>query len=122
MGRLYYAQDVSAVTGACLLVRKALFDELNGLDERFTVAFNDVDFCLRIREKGLLVVFNPYAELTHYESRSRGFENTEEKRIRFENEVRMFRERYRELLESGDPYYNRNFSLDSADFTVQIAP
>ena len=101
MGRLYYAQDVSAVTGACLLVRKALFDRLNGLDERFTVAFNDVDFCLRIREKGLLVVFNPYAELTHYESRSRGFENTEEKRIRFENEVRMFRERYQKLLESG---------------------
>ncbi len=120
MGRLFYAQDVSAVTGACLLVRKALFDELNGLDEKFTVAFNDVDFCLRIREKGLLVVFNPYAELTHYESKSRGFENTEEKRLRFEGEVKMFRERYKELLEKGDPYYNLNFSLDSADFTIKF--
>ena len=120
MGRLYYAQDVSAVTGACLLVKKSLYDELNGLDEKFTVAFNDVDFCLRIREKGLLVVFNPYAELTHYESKSRGFENTDEKRRRFEGEVKMFRERYKELLDKGDPYYNRNFSLDSADFTIEI--
>ena len=122
MGRLYYAQDVSAVTGACLLVRKALFDELDGLDEKFTVAFNDVDFCLRIRKRGLLVVFNPYAELIHYESKSRGFENTDEKRRRFESEVGMFRERYKELLEKGDPYYNPNFSLDSADFTVEIKP
>lgn len=120
MGRLYFAQDVSAVTGACLLVRKALYDELDGLDEKFTVAFNDVDFCLRIRKKGLLVVFNPYAELVHYESRSRGFENTDEKRRRFESEVAMFRERYRELLEKGDPYYNPHFSLDSADFTVRL--
>lgn len=120
MGRLYYAQDVSAVTGACLLVRKSLYDELNGLDEDFTVAFNDVDFCLRIREKGLLVVFNPYAELYHYESKSRGFENTDEKRIRFEQEVGRFQKRYEKLLESGDPYYNPNFSLDSADFTVCI--
>lgn len=120
MGRLYYAQDVSAVTGACLLVRKSLFDELNGLDEKFTVAFNDVDFCLRVRKKGLLVVFNPYAELYHYESKSRGFENTEDKRKRFESEVAMFRERYKQLLDKGDPYYNPNFSLDSADFTVDI--
>lgn len=120
MGRLYYAQDVSAVTGACLLVKKSLYDELNGLDEKFTVAFNDVDFCLRIRQKGLLVVFNPYAELTHYESKSRGFENTDEKRQRFEHEVSMFRDRYKELLDRGDPYYNVNFSLDSADFTVDI--
>lgn len=118
MGRLFYAQDVSAVTGACLLVRKELFDALDGLDEKFTVAFNDVDFCLRIRKKGLLVVFNPYAELYHYESKSRGFENTEEKRARFESEVKMFQERYQKLLEKGDPYYNPNFSLDSADFTV----
>ncbi len=120
MGRLYYAQNLSAVTGACLLVKKSLYDELNGLDEKFTVAFNDVDFCLRIREKELLIVFTPYAELYHYESKSRGFENTEEKKLRFEKEVKLFRDRWKDILDAGDPYYNPNFSLDSADFTIRL--
>lgn len=120
MGRLYYAQNLSAVTGACLLVKKSLYDELNGLDEKFTVAFNDVDFCLQIRQKNLLVVFTPYAELYHYESKSRGFEDTEEKKIRFEKEVKLFRDRWKDILDAGDPYYNPNFSLDSADFTIRL--
>ncbi|MBE5949657.1 MAG: glycosyltransferase [Lachnospiraceae bacterium] len=119
MGKLFYAQNVSAVTGACLLVKKNLYDELGGLDEQFTVAFNDVDFCLRIREKGYLIVFTPYAELYHYESKSRGFEDTKEKKERFEGEVKIFRERYKELLRKGDPYYNPNFTLNRADYSLR---
>jgi len=119
MGKLFYAQNVSAVTGACLLVKKSLYDELSGLDEKFTVAFNDVDFCLRIREKGYLIVFTPYAELYHYESKSRGFEDTEEKKLRFEGEVKMFRERYAALIKKGDPFYNPNFTLNRADYSLR---
>lgn len=118
MGKLYYAQDVSAVTGACLMVKKSLFDQLNGLDENFAVALNDVDFCLRLRELGLLNVFTPFAELYHYESKSRGLDDEAEKAKRYEKEVAKFRERWKDLLEAGDPYYNVNFSLDSAEYKV----
>lgn len=119
MGKLNYVQDVSAVTGACLMVRKSLFDELLGLDEEFSVAFNDVDFCLRIREKGYMNIFTPDAELYHYESKSRGFEDTEEKRSRFENEAELFRARWADLIRKGDPYYNVNLTLNRADYTVK---
>lgn len=119
MGKLHYVQDVSAVTGACLMVKKALYDELGGLDEKFTVAFNDVDFCLRLMEKGYYNIFTPDACLYHYESKSRGMEDTSEKNERFLSEVRMFRERHAELINKGDPYYNVNFSLDRADFAIR---
>lgn len=79
--RLGVAQDESAVTGACLMVRRDIFDQLHGLDESFTVALNDIDFCLRARELGKLVVFTPEACLYHYESKSRGMENTDEKQL-----------------------------------------
>jgi GT2 family glycosyltransferase len=118
MGKLYYAQDVSAVTGACMMVKKSLFDQLNGLDESFAVALNDVDFCLRLRELGLLNVFTPFAELYHYESKSRGLDDKDEKAKRYDEEVAKFRERWKALLEAGDPYYNINFSLDSAEYKV----
>jgi len=119
MGKLHYVQNVSAVTGACLMVKKVLYDEVGGLDEKFTVAFNDVDFCLRLREKGYLNIFTPDAELYHYESKSRGFENTEEKQVRFLGEVELFKERWGGLIEKGDPYYNINFSLDYADYAIR---
>ena len=115
MGRLCYAQDVSAVTAACLMIRRSKYDEVNGLDEGYAVAFNDVDFCLKLREKGYLNIFTPFAELYHYESASRGAE-TGEKRQRFQSECNRFRERWKEILETGDPYYNPNFSLDSSTF------
>jgi GT2 family glycosyltransferase len=118
MGKLYYAQDVSAVTGACLMVKKSLFDQLHGLDESFAVALNDVDFCLRLRELGLLNVFTPFAELYHYESKSRGLDDTADRAKRYEEEVSRFRARWKELLDAGDPYYNVNFSLDSAEYKV----
>lgn len=115
MGRLCYAQDVSAVTAACLMIKRSKYDEVKGLDEGYVVAFNDVDFCLKLREKGYLNIFTPFAELYHYESASRGSE-TGEKRQRFEDECNRFRERWKEILETGDPYYNPNFSLDSSTF------
>ena len=119
MGRLHYVQNVTAVTGACLMVKKSLYDELGGLDEGFAVALNDVDFCLRVREKGYLNIFMPDAELYHYESKSRGFEDTEEKSKRFESEVQLFKERWDALIKKGDPYYNVNFSLDYADYAIK---
>lgn len=120
MGRLFYAQDVSAVTGACLLVRKSLYEELGGLDEGFAVALNDVDFCLRLREHGLLNIFTPFAELYHYESASRGTDLSGESAKRYDRESERFREKWKEALEAGDPYYNPNFSLDRSDYTLKL--
>ncbi len=120
MGRLCYAQDVSAVTGACLLVRKEWFDDLGGLDESFAVALNDVDFCLRLREKGLLNVFTPFAELYHFESKSRGLDDSDERAERYNEESARFRQKWKAVLEAGDPYYNPNFSLDRSDFSLRL--
>ena len=120
-GKLCYAQNVSAVTGACLMVKKSLYDELGGLDEDFRVALNDVDFCLRLREKGYLNVFTPFAELYHFESASRGIDVVDEaKAKRYEEESALFRDRWKELLEKGDPYYNPNFSLDHSDYSLRV--
>ena len=119
MGRLCYAQNVSAVTGACLLVKKSLFEEVGGLDESFAISLNDVDFCLKLREKGLLNVFTPFAELYHYESVSRGLDDSGEKADRYNRESAHFREKWKTVLEKGDPYYNPNFSLDRSDFALK---
>jgi GT2 family glycosyltransferase len=122
MGRLCYAQNVSAVTGACLMVKKSIYDELGGLDESFKVALNDVDFCLRIREKGLLNVFTPFAELYHFESASRGIDVVDEtKAKRYEEEAEHFRTKWKEVIEKGDPYYNPNFSLDRSDYSLRLS-
>ncbi len=121
MGRLCYAQNVSAVTGACMMTRKSLYDEVHGLSEEFAVALNDVDYCLRLREKGLLNVFTPFAELFHYESASRGSdlkEVNQENAKRYNEEAALFREKWKKALEAGDPYYNPNFSLDYSNYTL----
>ena len=120
MGRLCYAQDVSAVTGACLLVRKKWYDSLGGLDEDFAVALNDVDFWLRLREKGLLNVFTPFAELYHFESKSRGLDDDGERARRYDEESARFRRKWQTVLDAGDPYYNPNFSLDRSDFSLRL--
>ena len=121
MGKLCYAHNVSAITGACMMVKKSIYDALGGLDETFAVALNDVDFCLRIREKGYLNVFTPFAELYHFESASRGIDVVDEtKAKRYEEESALFRERWKELLAKGDPYYNRNFSLDHSDYSLRV--
>ncbi len=120
MGRLCYAQNVSAVTGACLLVKRSLYEEVGGLDESFAVSLNDVDFCLKLREKGLLNVFTPFAELFHYESISRGLDDEGEKAQRYNKESEQFRNRWKKQLAQGDPYYNINFSLDRSDYSLKI--
>ena len=118
MGRLIYAQDLTAVTAACVMVRRDVWDGMEGLDETFEVAFNDVDFCMRIRKEGYLIVFTPFAELYHYESKTRGAEDTPEKRRRFQGEIDRFHTRWARELEAGDPYYNPNFSLEKEDFSI----
>ena len=117
--RIICAQDYSAVTAACLMVKKSVFDAVDGLTEELAVAFNDIDFCLKVREYGKLVVYNPYAELYHYESKSRGLEDTPEKRERFNREIMIFRKRWPEILRNGDPFYNPNLTLDSQDFSLK---
>ena len=120
MGRLCYAQNVSAVTGACLMVKKSLYEEAGGLSEDFAISLNDVDFCLKLREKGYLNVFTPFAELYHFESVSRGLDDQGEKAERYNKESEHFRTKWKSVLEKGDPYYNPNFSLDRSDFALKI--
>lgn len=88
-------------------------------EELFKVAFNDVDFCLKILEKGYRVVYNPYVELIHDESKTRGYEDTSEKKARFEEEARNFQNKWKDFLAKGDPYYNKNFSRDDCNFTIK---
>lgn len=117
--RALVAQDYSAVTAAVMLVKKEVFEEVGGLDESFVVALNDIDFCLRVRNTGKLVVYNPYACFHHYESKSRGLEDTEEKQARFRGEISRFVDRYNDFLQKGDPFYNPNLSLITEDFALR---
>ena len=119
MRRMTLAQNYTCVTAACLLMRRGVWDEIKGLDEGFAVAFNDVDMCMRIRRAGYLVVWTPYAELYHYESKSRGPEDSPEKQRRFRSEVERFRKRWKRELQAGDPYYNRNLTLEREDFSLR---
>lgn len=117
---LVCAQELSAVTAACLMIKASVFEEVNGLDEdNFKVAYNDVDLCLKVREKGLLVVWTPYAEAYHYESKSRGYEDTPEKQKRFIAEQNYFKTKWADFLKKGDPYYNPNLTVDRGDYTVK---
>ena len=120
MGRIMCAQDYSAVTAACMMTKKSVYNAVGGLTEALEVAFNDIDYCLKVRELGKLVVYNPYAELYHYESKSRGMEDTPEKVERFNSEVAKFCERWEDILQKGDPYYNPNLTLDKADFSLRV--
>ncbi len=116
-GRAGYQQNVSAVTAACLMLPAKVYEQVNGLDESFAVAFNDIDFCMRIRQAGYHIIFTPFAELYHYESISRGSDETPEKRVRFVSEVERFQTRWKKELAAGDPYYNPNLTLDREDFS-----
>lgn len=118
MGRLIYAQDLSAVTAACMMIRRDVWDEVGGLDEGFAVAFNDTDLCMRIRKAGYLIVWTPYAELLHYESKSRGLDDTDDNARRFASEVARFQQRWGDELAAGDPYFNPNFVLNRSDFAI----
>lgn len=119
MYRMTLAQNFSAVTGACMMIRRNVWDKVGGLDEDFQVAFNDVDLCMRICQAGYRIVWTPYAELYHYESKSRGMEDTPEKQRRFMGEIQRFKDRWREELKAGDPCYNPNLTLDREDFSLK---
>lgn len=119
-GRVQAVQDISAVTAACMMVKKTVWDEVNGFNEDYAVALNDIDLCLRIREKGHLIVLNPGAELYHYESKSRGSEEeSPEKHERFKSEIRRFRRDWADILEEGDPYYSPNLTLKYGDCRIK---
>lgn len=110
MGRAISSQDVSAVTAACLMVKKSVYEEVGGLEEEFQVAFNDVDFCLKVRKAGYLIVYDADVKLFHYESKSRGMEDTTERFIRFGNEMMLLNSKWDILSTFVDPYYNPNLS------------
>ncbi len=118
MSRLAIASNVSACTAACLMIRASVFNEIGGFDETLAVSFNDVDICLKIREKGYLVVFNPVCELYHYESVSRGYDKKGEKKARMEREKELLRVKWPRYFaeDGGDPYYNRNFGKNSVSY------
>ena len=111
--------DLSAVTAACMMMKRQVFEQLGGFEERLSVAFNDVDLCLRTVQAGYLVVYNPEVELYHYESKSRGAEDSEEKVRRFQEEIEFMRCRWMDLLKKGDPYYNRNLTLSKWNYSLR---
>ncbi len=120
-GRECKIQNVSAVTGACLFSKRRIYEEVGYMDEEnFKVAYNDVDFCLKIRQKGYLIVYNPYIELMHYESKTRGYEDSGEKRERFEEESNKFKNKWKNILEKQDLYSSINFSREYANSTIRI--
>ena len=106
------------MTAACMMVKKEIYQQVGGMDEAFQVAFNDVDFCLRVRETGKLVVFQNYAQLYHHESLTRGYETSKKNKIRFKEEAKLFKTRWKDILESGDPYYNPNLTLRRSDCSL----
>lgn len=120
-GRAVLHQEMSAVTAACLLIRRQTYLEVGGLDETLPVAFNDIDFCLRLRAAGYRNVWTPYAELLHHESATRGYETTPEKKARLEAEVPRIKERWGPIL-AADPAYSPNLTLDHEDFSIASPP
>lgn len=118
MGRAISSQDMTCVTGACLMIKKSVFEEVGGLTEEFAVAYNDVDLCLKVIETGKLVVFDAFVSLYHYESKSRGYEDTPEKLMRFSKEMELLSTRWDHRLD-GDPYYNKNLSLVNGYYKLE---
>ena len=112
MNRLHYSQNLSAVSGACMLVKASVFQEVGGFDKELTDTYGDVDLCLKIRRAGYLIVWTPHAELYHYESKRQPKQVQEEEAV-------FFRKRWARELAAGDPYYNPNFTLDRVDFTLR---
>lgn len=119
MKRLRITHNCAAVTGACLMTRRSVFEEVGGFDESFVLAFNDVDLCLQILARGYQIIWTPEAELYHLESATRGVEDTNEKMARFGREYRLFLTKWDRYLKTGDPYYNPNFRLDRANYALR---
>lgn len=117
--RIICAQDYSAVTAACMMTKKSVFEQVGGLTEELVVAFNDIDYCMKVRQLGKLVIYNPYAELYHYESKSRGLEDSPQKQERYYKEMKYFVTKWQTFMDKGDPYYNPNLTLSKADFSLK---
>ena len=111
--------DYSAVTAAFLMVKRSVYEQVGGFTEELTVAFNDVDFCLKVRKLGLLVVYQPDVEAYHFESKSRGAEDSPEKAARFQREIEYMRNHWISILKEGDPYYNPNFSSVYTNYSLK---
>lgn len=118
-GKLQAVQNMSAVTAACLMIKKSTFEKVGGLDEDFVVALNDIDLCLKVRDLDQDIIIHPGVKLYHYESKSRGLEETEEKRLRFKSEIKRFILRWDEFLKQGDPFYNPNLTLMYGDCRIK---
>lgn len=119
-GRLVVPQNLSAVTAACVMIPKSVFEAVDGFDEGYPIAFNDIDLCLKIRSKGKAIIWTPHAQLYHYESKTRGYEDTPEKKARFAREIKRFQAKWGEVLKKGDPFYNPNLSLTREDFSLRV--
>ncbi len=117
--RIVCPQDYSAVTGACLMTKKSVYEEVGGMDDQLQIAYNDIDYCLKVRATGRLVVYNPFAMLHHYEYKSRGAEDTPAKLARYNREVDLFTSRWADLISKGDPYYNPNLTRRYQDFSLR---
>ncbi|MCK9419436.1 MAG: glycosyltransferase family 2 protein [Nitrospirae bacterium] len=121
MGRLKVVQNVSAITGACFMTRKVVFEKVGGFDEDYPLAFGDIDYCLKLRGRGYLIVWTPYAELYHYESKTRGSdEEVPEKKLRFFREFELYKNKWQHMPLLDDPYYNPNLTRDSENFSIRI--
>ena len=120
-GIIDMVRNYSAVTAACMLTKKSIFEEVGGFDEdNLTIAFNDIDYCLKLRRRGYLIVYTPYAKLYHYESMSRGYEDTPEKTERLSRESEFMRMKWMNVIDKGDPYYNSNLRSDRDDYSIKI--
>ena len=117
--RAMCGQDYSAVTAACMMTKASVFNQIGGFSEELAVAFNDIDYCMKVRKAGFLVVYAPYALMYHYESKSRGLEDTPEKVARFNREIGIFARRWPDILAQGDPYYNPNLTLRKSNFALR---
>ena len=118
-GREDLIQNMNAVTAACIMTKKSIYEEVGFMNEEFAVAFNDIDFCLKIRETGKLIVYNPFVEFIHYESKSRGNDMDPDKIERFQGEIKLFLETWKDKLAKGDEYYNKNLRLDTDQYDVR---
>lgn len=119
-GRIMIQQNVSAVTGALLGVSKKIFEQVNGFDETFPIAYNDVDFCLKIQDIGKLITYNPYIEAYHYESKSRGYEDTEEKQKRLKKEENKLKKKWKKYFDVTDKYYSPNLRTDVPNMRIKF--
>lgn len=114
-----HIQNLSIVTAACMMAKRSVYEDVGYMEEKLAVAFNDVDFCMKVITSGKLIIYNPFVEFYHYESKSRGIEDTPEKIKRFNSEIEFFKKKWKKQLETGDRYYNMNLRLDSDNYAIR---